>query len=502
VKTAQASALLLVTFALLACSCPLTDLIPQNPTPEPPAAPSSTPRSAFSPILTPSPAPPPQRTVNFYRLRLEFSTTSDWSDLTLEDPQHVLTARLMEVHGEPSHVDARSGRLALNQPLLAAEGGESVGVTVDYALSPEAPDGSLDFLLQKGAVNGSSARVLSVVGDQTQLMEEVSHQGVVEGNTDFNPLRFSVDLTPLGDNPPTEMNIPPAVHRKMVWAFYYPWYHVDDWSSPILRDRPADPYSSDDREAIARHIDQAQAAGIDGFISSWWGPGDYTDRNLRLLLDAAEERDFQVTIYFETMGGEGPLDPETIRSWLAYLISSHGDHPAFFKVNGKPLVVIWVSGAVPLDTWESVFSALRADGLEATFLAGNYDLANLEVFDGLHEYGVFNIPDLAETLRETGKGVGYYSLLADGMEPKLWAATVQPGYDDRLIPGREGLVQDRENGEFYRSTWESALGSDPDWIFITTWNEWWEHTHIEPSEEFGDLYLRLTREYAVQWKRS
>ena len=62
------------------------------------------------------------------------------------------------------------------------------------------------------------------------------------------------------------------------------------------------------------------------------------------------------------------------------------------------------------------------------------------------------------------------------------------------------MVQVLVDGEFYRSTFEAALQSDPDWIFITTWNEWWEHTYIEPSEEFGDLYLRITREYAERWK--
>jgi len=69
-----------------------------------------------------------------------------------------------------------------------------------------------------------------------------------------------------------------------------------------------------------------------------------------------------------------------------------------------------------------------------------------------------------------------------------------------LIPGREGLVQDRLDGAYYRRTWEAALASDPDWILITTWNEWWETTHIEPSQAFGALYLELTREYAARWK--
>jgi uncharacterized protein (TIGR03437 family) len=103
-------------------------------------------------------------------------------------------------------------------------------------------------------------------------------------------------------------------------------------------------------------------------------------------------------------------------------------------------------------------------------------------------------------MKLASRATRYYPLLEERPRPRLWASTVQPGYDERLIPGRQGKYQDRQDGAFYRSTWEAALESDPDWVFITTWNEWWEHTHIEPSELYGDQYLRLTREYADRWK--
>ncbi len=170
------------------------------------------------------------------------------------------------------------------------------------------------------------------------------------------------------------------------------------------------------------------------------------------------------------------------------------------KLNGKPLLVIWASDTVPLATWENIFAGLRSQGLDAAYLAMSYDPASLRVFDGLHQYGIFTIPDLAQTFASTGRATRYYSLLSDTPTQRIWAATVQAGYDERLIPGRAGLVQAREDGAFYRSTFEAALESDPDWIFITTWNEWWEHTHIEPSELHGDQYLQITREFALRWK--
>ena len=432
--------------------------------------------------------------VSFYRVRIEYSTTSDWTTLEIENPEQVLSLRRMSLRGSPARASVQAERLALNQPLADAQAGQEVGMTVDYALAPAGLNEPWRFVLKKGAVKGSVVRVLY----GAQVLKEVNHAVVVPGDSGYNTLRFTVDLSALKAAAPVALELPRP--EKMVWAFYYPWYYANSWSSGQLQDRPAKPYSSDDAGAIARHIDEAQAAGIDGFISSWWGPGHYTDKNLKLLLEAARARNFAVTIYFETLRSGGGRDRDEIYRWLSYFIGEYRGHPALMKVSGKPLIVVWASEAVPLATWEEVFGALRAQGLDAFYLAMGRNTANLEVFDGLHEYGVFTIPDLASAMKLASRATRYYPLLEERPRPRLWASTVQPGYDERLIPGRQGKYQDRQDGAFYRSTWEAALESDPDWVFITTWNEWWEHTHIEPSELYGDQYLRLTREYADRWK--
>ncbi len=131
-----------------------------------------------------------------------------------------------------------------------------------------------------------------------------------------------------------------------------------------------------------------------------------------------------------------------------------------------------------------------------------YEVGNVEVLDGIHEYAIFNIPDLQATFRTASRLLRYYPLLTTNSDARLWIATAQPGYDDRLIPGRTGAYQDRLDGQYYRDTFSAAIQSDPDWIFITTWNEWWEHTHIEPSKLHGDLYLRITRDAVGSWRRA
>src|SRR4051812_37602348 len=53
-------------------------------------------------------------------------------------------------------------------------------------------------------------------------------------------------------------------------AFYYPWFdetwHSNDHYRALLGE-----YSSSDAPVLAEQVTQAKYAGLDAFISSWWG---------------------------------------------------------------------------------------------------------------------------------------------------------------------------------------------------------------------------------------
>ena len=432
---------------------------------------------------------------------VELTTSSDWTTLELLNPENVLSVRQLNTIWAPDQSEADFSILRLGQPLPAAEASNRVAMTVDYAITPKALDQPLNFLLQRGALNGSTVRIYNLIGETTSLLLEVEHQSVVASDPDTNPLSFSLDLSRLQAVPPREASSRFTEIAPMVWAFYYPWYYQNDWESNLLMDRPAERYASSDPQAIARHIEQAQSAGIDGFIVSWWGPGTETDRNLAILLDLAEERDFKVAIYFETLdNGIGRAENE-IFAWVRHVIRTYGSHPAYMQMDGRPVIVLWATQAIVHVHWAIVSNALYLQGLEAILVGMGYNSENLELFDGFHDYAVFTYPNLAQTYAQAARMARYFPLLMDDPQPKIFAATVQPGYDDHLLPDRGGgQVQERFDGDFYRSTFEAALASDPDWIFITSWNEWWETTQIEPSESFGDLYLQITREYVERWK--
>ena len=73
---------------------------------------------------------------------------------------------------------------------------------------------------------------------------------------------------------------------------------------------------------------------------------------------------------------------------------------------------------------------------------------------------------------------------------KISTVTIIPGYDDRKTaqsPLRP--VTERWGGETYRVLWQEAIAAVPDYILITSWNEWHEGSELEPSVEYGSRAL-------------
>jgi hypothetical protein len=443
----------------------------------------------------------PSDSVSFYRLRIEYTTKAHWSQLQIENPDSVLTARVMQVHGGQKWHDVRIDGISIGQELTAAKEGRTIGITVDYALTPVGISHPMAIRLRNGSPSESRVRFSMVLGQTAHVMKEIVHvTGGEQAEGDESPLfvEFTETTGALSCGA-----MPPVIGEHLLWAFYYPWYRMKSWSSPELSDHPLKPYDSGDPDIITAHIEAARRSGIDGFISSWWGPDSDSDRHLAVLLDLAKERNFRVSLYFETLAdGREALSSDAIEKWLSYAIARYRDHPAMMKIDGRPVIVIWASDKVPLATWRRIFGDLRNQGLDAVYLAMGYGGRSLELFEGVHEYSVSgsSIPELTKIAKLNSRLAKFFHLLADRASAKIAIATVQPGYDDRLIPGRKGTFRDREDGAFYRGTFEAAIESDPEWIFITSWNEWYEHTHIEESRLNGTRYLDLTGEYARRWK--
>lgn len=282
---------------------------------------------------------------------------------------------------------------------------------------------------------------------------------------------------------------------RLVLAFYYAWFDENSWSPSKVPDVPAQPYVSRDPAAIRRHVEQAQGAGIDAFVQSWWGFGNPTDENFKKLLEIANEKGFRATIDFELTSPFYHSRDDAVNS-LRTFMQTYGGHPALLRWQGKPVIFFWRQQQYDVATWRAIRDELDP-GRGWIWIAEGVDVGYQQVFDGHHLYSVAWSPDPAAQLRKFG---GWMRDAEAKWGDRLWVATVMPGYNDTKTGRANAFVRDRAGGAYYRASWQGAAESGADWAIITSWNEWPEGSYIEPSQAYGDTYLTLTRELAAAFK--
>jgi hypothetical protein len=221
-------------------------------------------------------------------------------------------------------------------------------------------------------------------------------------------------------------------------------------------------------------------------------------------IDAFKKRtgkQFVTSLYFES-------DASAVSGHLAeamrYVIGHYAWKPEFFSWHGKPVIFIWapLGGGRSLATWARLRRQVDPQH-RLIWSAEGTDLGLLQVFDGIHiftavDWGLSN-GTAASDNAAFARGIAAYNRAHH--TGKIWAAGVEPGFDDTRVPGRaHPHVISRRNGATYRESWQAAIASRPQWITVSTWNEWFEGAMIEPSRSYGSRYLTLTATFARRWR--
>ncbi len=308
-----------------------------------------------------------------------------------------------------------------------------------------------------------------------------------------------------------------------VFVMYYPWYggtnshgsglhwgKVHSHSIQNTTDYPViGPYNSRDPNLINWQIDLAKSNGITGFISSWWGQHSYEDRAFKTVLDCAEKKNFTAAIYWEKEDGHGQEQIDGAVSDLAYMVTNYGSSPAYLKVNGRPVIFIYerVLAQIPESAWPAIISETRAEVGNFLLIADGPKTNYARMFDGLHRYNIswgvakYTKMDDLSGLRDFFAQYDSNMVQQAHQYGHIACVPVTPGYNDTKIR-KPGRLADRKDGQVYRILWEDALAAKPDWVLITSWNEWHEGTEIEPSVEYGNQYIDLTAQYAQPFLQS
>ncbi len=289
-------------------------------------------------------------------------------------------------------------------------------------------------------------------------------------------------------------------------------------------------YDQADSRFVAEEMTLAKAYGLDGFAVSVNGD---EPREIRFLanvaLAVADQVGFLIAPLYEPPNSgweyDRQADIEKVGKHLKKVLEAVDGHPAALTVtkDGEKAVVIFVDGVVlqrfpDPESWTAIRAIADQAGVPYFLWSGPGEEA--WVFESGFD-GLYHDLDVEET-QEPPLGLPPYALRDRrrlAYRASAWAARergmplalpVVLGWEGAealrpsdYVPLPRDYGKPGDYGAYYRVRWEDALEQFPDWIVVTSWNEWAEGTEMEPSDTYPPSrfdYLQATWQYACQWR--
>ncbi|PSP38503.1 hypothetical protein BRC71_07535 [Halobacteriales archaeon QH_7_65_31] len=308
--------------------------------------------------------------------------------------------------------------------------------------------------------------------------------------------------------------------RRDVGAHYYPWYGspMHNWDGAWSTEAPSTPmlgnYNSTEPDVIEQHIDWCRQAGITWLNVSWWGRYEGHDERLRediLTHPRAEELDW--SILYETVGQFGPnvadLSAEPVREQfvddIAYLAENYFSRESYKQIDGRPVLYLWAADNFTGDVTGAYEAAVERAGVRP------YLVVSIPAFDALDANPIVDVADAVtaynvyDTSDPSGRTADEFVADAETVYDAWYRAsayadvnvipTAMPGFDDTELTHvpRDNVPLESTPAQYERVSELARRYADGP-VLITSFNEWYEDTQIEPSEQHGEAYLDVTAE--------
>ncbi|KAL3921837.1 MAG: hypothetical protein SGILL_002540, partial [Bacillariaceae sp.] len=143
----------------------------------------------------------------------------------------------------------------------------------------------------------------------------------------------------------------------LVGVYYYPWHGTkpipfhngDGYMRKELspQHQPAlGEYDDSDPAVIAQHMAWFRQANIGLLVTSWWGPNRVEDMITKdVIMEHEDVGNLKIALHYETTGrlGDGRERIANAKTDIEYMCEHYFDHPNYYKIDGRPVVFIYVS---------------------------------------------------------------------------------------------------------------------------------------------------------------
>jgi glycosyltransferase involved in cell wall biosynthesis len=298
-------------------------------------------------------------------------------------------------------------------------------------------------------------------------------------------------------------------------AHYYPWYKAgrnpSHWNENKehagVTDYPAGgPYSSTRRAVIERHLRQGVRAGLDFFIINWQvdfrGINPIELEATARLFEAIEESGHPMGL--AVMLAFSTEDPDIFLDAIRKVKREFMPRDPYLRHDGHPLLWFYFN-----DPFQGFFYHYYRElkglcrGVHPVATGGTpYNKFLPRILSGFFRgWCLYSPLEAASRGRREAVWRDNYRDFSEE-ENKIRIFTICPGFDDSHLTSVEREEKrirriPRRGTKTYEKMQEEALALNPlpDYIVITSFNEYHENTHIEPSRKYGDRFLRSTRAF-------
>lgn len=299
--------------------------------------------------------------------------------------------------------------------------------------------------------------------------------------------------------------VPPP--ERLVGIAYSTWHRDTHWTgvwgSPLLGY-----YRSDDRAIIRKHAEWLADAGVDFIWIDWSNDLDYDPQVTRGrpdfdMIEGATRAIFEeyaklpkhprISIFIGCPGApeavkDGRLTRKADQIYRQY-VTNPVFRPLLQDYLGKPLLVVYVGTPSPFQNGEPDWNDPR---FTVRWMTGFItQQPNLRTADLVSKYGYWSWEDRGKQTYAVYKG-----------RPEAMVVTACWRSDPQCpSPGRR-------NGQTFREQWARAREIGPKFAMVVSWNEWVLSEQpsaeiskdLEPSREYGKLYLHLLKEEIAKFK--